>query len=450
MFDLSDVDVLLAIRAGDTAAIAELYRRHRASALAFAESLAGRSLGPDLVSEAFVRIIDLVDRGGGPTAAFRSYLFTSIRNLYIDHVRRHGRQTSVADFTALESELAIDDDLEARFEHSLVKRAFGSLPRRWQIALWYTTVEGVSLDEAGRYLGLAPSAVAALSFRAREGLRQAYLAEHLEVAVEQSCEAVWEVLPRYVRGTLGSRMSTSVEAHLQDCARCTAAVVELGTVNTDLRGVLLVALVGPVTAVHVDRAVGVRPALATSNVPGLLATARGVTRAGVAIGAAAVAVAVVLGWPQHPKPRDAVRPPGAAQPPVVPSSHPTRPEPERARSTGVRVGRPSSSRLTTTAPSWYHVGVPIRASRSAAAELTLTVRATSWTAFHVHRETGYGAWVCSSVVAVGTHRVSCHLPSGAGDRADLGLDVQSARRVALTISVRRGTDEATVVRAVVG
>jgi RNA polymerase sigma factor (sigma-70 family) len=443
VFDGSDVDVLLAIRAGDTAAIAELYRRHRASALAFAESLAGRSLGPDLVSEAFVRIIDLVDRGGGPTAAFRSYLFTSIRNLYIDHVRRHGRQTSVADFTALESELAIDDDLEARFEHSLVKRAFGSLPRRWQIALWYTTVEGVPLEEAGRYLGLAPSAVAALSFRAREGLRQAYLAEHLEVAVEQSCEAVWEVLPRYVRGTLGSRMSTSVEAHLQDCARCTAAVDELGTVNTDLRGVLLVALVGPVTAIHVDRVVGVRPAVATSNVPVLLATARSLTRAGVAIGAAVVAVAVVLGWPHHPKARDEVRPPGAS--PVAPPGH-QETQPSKA-SADVRIGRPSSSRLTTTSPSWYHVGVPIRASRSAAAELTLTVRVTRWTAFHVHRETGYGAWVCSSV---GAHRLSCHLPSSAGDRADLGLDVQSARRVAITISVRRGADEATVVRAVVG
>src|SRR4051794_549145 len=90
----SDADVIAAIRDGDNAAFDELYRRHHRAAMSFAESIAGHTLAPDLVSDAFVRILDLLQRGGGPTLVFRSYLYTTVRNLYIDHVRHHSRQTS--------------------------------------------------------------------------------------------------------------------------------------------------------------------------------------------------------------------------------------------------------------------------------------------------------------------------------------------------------------------
>ena len=187
----SDADLILAIRGGDTSAVDELYRRHHRAALSFAESLAGRVLAPDLVSDAFVRILDLMTRGGGPSVVFRSYLYTTVRNLYIDHVRHHSRQTSLPDFGPLEAELALEDGVDDHFEHSVVKKAFTSLPERWQVALWYTTVEGVSLEDAGTFLGVAPNAVAALTFRAREGLRQAYLAEHLNLTVSATCAEVW-------------------------------------------------------------------------------------------------------------------------------------------------------------------------------------------------------------------------------------------------------------------
>ncbi|GAA1726604.1 hypothetical protein GCM10009746_05550 [Microbacterium paludicola] len=34
----------------------------------------------DLVQEAYTRIFQAIRRGGGPTGAFRAYLFTAIRN----------------------------------------------------------------------------------------------------------------------------------------------------------------------------------------------------------------------------------------------------------------------------------------------------------------------------------------------------------------------------------
>src|SRR4051794_12214294 len=300
----SDADIIIAIRAGDNAAIDELYRRHNRAALAFADSVAGRTLAPDLVSDAFVRIIDLLKRGGGPTLVFRSYLYTTIRNLYVDHVRHHSRQTSLGDFGPLEGELALGDGVDEQFEASLVKKAFASLPERWQVALWYTTVEGVSLEDAGRFLGVAPNAVAALTFRAREGLRQAYLAEHLQMSVNQTCVEVWEVLPKYVRGGLRARKLETVETHLPGCRTCSAAVLELGEVNSNLRGVLLLALLGAGTAGYLDQAIG-QAALASAQAAAL-APAKGLVhgisrfgRAAAAVGAAAAAGVLVIAWPHH-------------------------------------------------------------------------------------------------------------------------------------------------------
>src|SRR5689334_25133414 len=94
---LCDAELIAAIRDGNLAAVDELFCRHRRAALAFAEAIAGPTLAPDLVSEAFLRIIDMIQRGGGPNAVLRSYLYTTIRNLYVDHLRHHRRQTSLPD-----------------------------------------------------------------------------------------------------------------------------------------------------------------------------------------------------------------------------------------------------------------------------------------------------------------------------------------------------------------
>ena len=66
-------------------------------------------------------------------------------------------------------------------------QAFASLPERWQLVLWHTEVEGRSAAEVAPILGLAPNAVAALAYRAREGLRQAYLNAHIHAGPPEAC-----------------------------------------------------------------------------------------------------------------------------------------------------------------------------------------------------------------------------------------------------------------------
>ena len=89
---------------------------------------------------------------------------------------------------------------------------------------WRTEVEGRSPAEVGPLLGLAPNAVAALAYRAREGLRQAYLNAHIQARPPAGCEDIVPKLGAYVRHDLSNRDRQKVEAHLEGCERCQAFV----------------------------------------------------------------------------------------------------------------------------------------------------------------------------------------------------------------------------------
>ena len=137
-----------------------------------------------------------------------------------------------------------EDPALAGFERGVVARAFHSLPERWQAVLWHTEVEGLSPAEIAPILGLTANGVAALAYRAREGLRQAYLQQHLQDPLDEGCRAVAGKLGSYVRGGLGTRETAQVEAHLEDCGTCRGLVLELGDVNHGMRAVIAPLVLG--------------------------------------------------------------------------------------------------------------------------------------------------------------------------------------------------------------
>jgi RNA polymerase sigma factor (sigma-70 family) len=176
--DLSDTDLLDAVRAGDTAAYEALYLRHAGAARGLAYALVGRTAdAEDLVAETFAKVLATLRAGRGPQLAFRAYLCTTLRHLRYDRLR-HERQLELTDdLTRYESGVPFDDTVLDQVERSYAARAFAQLPERWQQVLWHTAVEGEPLARVAPLLGLTPNAVAALAFRARAGLRQMYLQE---------------------------------------------------------------------------------------------------------------------------------------------------------------------------------------------------------------------------------------------------------------------------------
>ena len=113
--------------------------------------------------------------------------------------------------------------------------AYQSLPEKWQEILWYTAVDGGTPTDIAPRLGLSPNAAAALAYRAREKLRQAYLQSHLHsTAVPGACEPYRSRLGAYARDGLSRPQQAEVADHLQECAACGGLATELQDVNTTL------------------------------------------------------------------------------------------------------------------------------------------------------------------------------------------------------------------------
>ncbi|HEX8802749.1 MAG TPA: sigma-70 family RNA polymerase sigma factor, partial [Acidimicrobiales bacterium] len=226
---LSDADLLVAARAGDEAAFTELYARHHAAARRLAAGYRRAGDADDLVNSAFEKVLAALRRGSGPTEAFRAYLFVTLRRLAAEQARRFD-ETSLDEVPEPVVAVAGLPELDVS-ERAMVNEAFESLPDRWQAVLWHTAVEGRQPGEFGAAEGMSPNAAAALAYRARERLRQAYLQAHLRSGSRPWCEPHRSRLGGYVRGGLSRRDHAKTKQHLASCDVCRDLADELDDVN---------------------------------------------------------------------------------------------------------------------------------------------------------------------------------------------------------------------------
>lgn len=241
----TDDELIAAVRAGDTGAYSVLYHRHLGSALAYARRMGGPHDPQDVAQEAFLKILKSTIGGGGPEEGFAGYLMRAVRNESIDRSRR-AKEFAVDDVEAVDgAALAVPDGVDALLDRDLMGRAFQKLPEKWQEILWLTEVEGMAPRSLTETLQLSPNAIAQLSRRAREGLRSAWLQEHIDVSTgDQECRRVARLLGEYERGLLSSARGKRVDAHLEGCAKCAAALTDLQQLSTRMRGLLLPVVLG--------------------------------------------------------------------------------------------------------------------------------------------------------------------------------------------------------------
>jgi RNA polymerase sigma factor (sigma-70 family) len=286
----SDAELITQVRAGDRRAYGELYTRHSAAALTLARQFSrSPAEADDLVSESFARVLDTLISGGGPDSAFRAYLFTTLRNTAYDRSRKDKRLQFTDDVEAHDSPVDADDPVLLKAENTLVGKAFTALPERWQAVLWYTQVDGLSPAEAGVLLGMSANAVTSLAYRAREGLREAYLQAHLADTAAESCRTTVDRLGAWARGGLSKREQAQVDAHLSECDRCRALAAELTEINSGIRGLIAPLLLGG-AAVGYLAATSATPPLVLASA-GTLFAAHTAGTAGTTAGAATAGTA---------------------------------------------------------------------------------------------------------------------------------------------------------------
>ncbi|WP_245992065.1 sigma-70 family RNA polymerase sigma factor [Mycetocola lacteus] len=320
-----DSELLRAARAGEEGAFATLWTRHAEAGKRASRAISRSFDADDVVSEAFSRIIATVNRGSGPQDAFRPYLFATIRSVI---ARWGGRQHEV-NVDQLEVVGDLSADMTSKeFERQLIVRAFATLPTRWQEVLWYVEVEGKRPRQIAPLIGVSANSVSALAYRAREGLRQAWIQEHFAILPAES-EHRWVVqrIGEYSRDALSTRDRARFDTHIDQCDSCRALVVEGRELAGSLRVWLLPALIGTGAAAYLagnssSSAVAAVAALRHSK-PAMTITATATAGALVAAGIIGVAL---LPKASPPPAQSAARPGTTA--PLVPSG-PVTPQPEQ-------------------------------------------------------------------------------------------------------------------------
>lgn len=267
---IADADLVLRTRSGDAQAFGELWRRHYRAGITVARSVTSSIEADDLVQESYTRVYQAIAKGGGPTASFRAYLFTSIRNTAAAWGAAR-RESAIDELDAVADPGSTEQAANEALDRGLTAQAFRSLPSRWQEVLWYTEIERMKPQEVAPLLGMKAGAVSQLAFRAREGLREAWIQAHLRsAAADSDCQWTIEHLGAYSRGNLGIRDVGRLEQHLDQCARCMIVAAEAKDVSQRLALVLLPLVLGTAGAAGYLAALqgGGVPLVALAAMPG--------------------------------------------------------------------------------------------------------------------------------------------------------------------------------------
>ena len=246
---LTDLQLVEAARRGVQEAVVQLWQRHYSGALATARRVARQPRdAEELAADAFSQMLSAIAAGGGPTSSVGAYLATSVRNLAVSRIRHSSAGDLLTDDHDTLDQLSGQrgDPVAKHSELGVVREAFAALPRRWQVVLWRTAVDQDSNILVAEELGMSPNAVAALSRRARKGLRTAYLQAHLSThGIDPACE-------RHVRRLVDLALDATAapEAtlrHVEGCEKCRGRLAELLAVETQMAGLLGSAVLGLTT-----------------------------------------------------------------------------------------------------------------------------------------------------------------------------------------------------------
>jgi RNA polymerase sigma factor (sigma-70 family) len=247
--DPPDKELIDRVRAGDLEAFDPLYRRHRDSAMRHARYWTrSEAAAEDLSAESFTRVLYAIRNGNGPTEAFRPYLLTAMRHVSRDWAEGDRRTLLMADLVDVAPPEPEKDPVIEALERSLAGQAFMTLPERWQTVLWQTEVEQEGPTQLTSQLGIDAAAIAALSYRAREGLKQAYLQAHITEIGSPACKPFAERLGTHTRGKLRGREAAKVRHHLKHCAECVGLYAMLKYVNANIHILIAPAVVGTAAA----------------------------------------------------------------------------------------------------------------------------------------------------------------------------------------------------------
>jgi RNA polymerase sigma factor (sigma-70 family) len=180
-----DLELLARTRAGDADAFSELYAGHVRMATSCAlRYCRQRDDAADICSGAFLSILLAVRNGNGPTSNFDGYVRSAIRRSAASRARAKPDipldvgDDEIGSATApVHAAVPTGDHVDG-----VLSLAMSRLPADQRRVLWLAEVMGFSAREIATKYGGTANSVAALAYRARNGLRRHYLESAGQVA----------------------------------------------------------------------------------------------------------------------------------------------------------------------------------------------------------------------------------------------------------------------------
>ena len=182
---VSDVDVMLRVKAGDESAFTYLVRKYRRPMVGFMYRLCHNpSTAEELAQEVFLRVYRS-RTSYEPSAKFTTWLYRIATNLAVNHVRdtRHERPENTVRLDEPDQETGTTPDLadeSLTAEEQILKRErlaairskVNALPERQRVAVIMHKYQQMDYREIANVLKLSESATKSLLFRAYETLRE--------------------------------------------------------------------------------------------------------------------------------------------------------------------------------------------------------------------------------------------------------------------------------------
>lgn len=172
---LSDEELVLRIRGGDSVAFSALVYRHSRRFYAAAyRIMLSKEDAEDVVQEAFLKLWNgkaVWQEGKG--AKFTTWFYRVVVNQARDHLakRKDGRHTELTEELIQSGDMSAHDSMEKQQESQVVIEALAELPERQRTALTLFYTEELSQKETAEIMGITPKAVESLIGRAKLAMR---------------------------------------------------------------------------------------------------------------------------------------------------------------------------------------------------------------------------------------------------------------------------------------
>jgi RNA polymerase sigma-70 factor (ECF subfamily) len=178
----SDVQLMLDVKAGDSASFDLLLRKYRSPLVSFLYRMVrDAATAEDLAQEVFLRVYR-ARKQYSPSAKFTTWLFRIATNLALNSVRDNRyrqvqvsldapRQEDEAPVQVPAKEMRIDEHMMERDRARVIQRAIAALPEKQRVAVLLHKYEEMDYTEIAKILECSEGALKSLLFRAYETLR---------------------------------------------------------------------------------------------------------------------------------------------------------------------------------------------------------------------------------------------------------------------------------------